>query len=881
MMNRREAVSLRWRDLGITAKFSVAFGTLLTLIVLIAIASVVALTFVRRETETAIVTSTQIQHLVLEMDRGLEKARRLEKDFFLRYPTIGYAEAYQAYAQPADKEIAHVRALNTELQQLVAESDVSDTWKENDINLNLYFSAAGRHATTVEEAADLVARLAADETGQQTQLARNSSLLRDVLQSADDPDLLILFAEMQAFEKDYLLTRRRPLMQSAFNAAVPLREAIESAPTLSTDQKTQALAYLDGYLKAGEEIVELDVAIRGKFNEFDLQAEAVDPITQDLIELAEDEVDRASARIRQTNRLVVALLAVIALAGLGLTGVVAKALNNSVTRNIVRLTQVAGALQAGDLQVRAHIDSGDELGQLATSFNTMATRLDALVGNLERQVTERTAALQTEKERAQQYLDIAGAMFVALDRQGNITLINKRGLALLGYREEELVGRNWFETCLPAWLRGQVRGVFEQLMAGEVELVEYYENPVLTKDGDERIVAWHNAVLRDAAGGIFGTLSSGEDITERKRVEEIVQQLAKFPGENPSPVLRVTQDGTVVYANQAASPLLDVWGCQDGQLLPDEWRRFAAGVLDSDSNAEREATIGNRTLSLTFAPVVEANYVNVYGLDITKRVRAEAIRAQAEQALKEYSEHLEDMVEERTRELREAQGELILKERLATLGQLAGGVGHELRNPLGVISNAVYYLNMVLPDADETTQEYLDILSLEVRNADKIVTDLLDFARTQVPDKRKVQASALVNQALERLPLPEDVELITDTPADLPAVFADPGHVEMVLGNLIANACQAMPEGGKLTIEARLEGDQVALSVADTGCGISPENMTKLFEPLFTTKAKGIGLGLAISKSLVEANGGSIGAESEEGRGSTFTVCLPIEGGVR
>jgi len=265
-------------------------------------------------------------------------------------------------------------------------------------------------------------------------------------------------------------------------------------------------------------------------------------------------------------------------------------------------------------------------------------------------------------------------------------------------------------------------------------------------------------------------------------------------------------------------------------------------------------------------------------------------RKQAEKKLKEYSERLEEMVEERTQELQDAQERLVRREKLAILGQLSGGVGHELRNPLGVISNAVYYLNMTLPDADETTKEYLDIISDEVRNATKIVSDLLDFSRTRLAQREESEVPALVARVLDKHPPPEEVQVTTEIAPHLPSVYVDPQQIEMVLGNLVTNAYQAMPEGGQLIIKtSEVAGKPpksstssvepsgwVSLSITDTGAGISPENMKKIFEPLFTTKAKGIGLGLTVSRNLVEASGGSIEVESEEGVGSTFTVWLPL-----
>jgi signal transduction histidine kinase len=219
------------------------------------------------------------------------------------------------------------------------------------------------------------------------------------------------------------------------------------------------------------------------------------------------------------------------------------------------------------------------------------------------------------------------------------------------------------------------------------------------------------------------------------------------------------------------------------------------------------------------------------------------------------------------------------------LGQLAGGVGHELRNPLGVISNAVYYLKMVLSDADETTREYLEIISSEVHNAEKIVSDLLDFSRTRPPERKEIAISDLVAQTLEKCLPPEGMQVITEMASDLPAVFVDSRQIRQVLVNLVTNAYQAMPDSGCVTITAELiEGvsirnpkSEIRIQVSDTGCGIPPKNLEKLFEPLFTTKARGIGLGLAVSKNLVEANGGTIEVESQESKSSTFTVILPTK----
>jgi len=247
----------------------------------------------------------------------------------------------------------------------------------------------------------------------------------------------------------------------------------------------------------------------------------------------------------------------------------------------------------------------------------------------------------------------------------------------------------------------------------------------------------------------------------------------------------------------------------------------------------------------------------------------------------------------------DAQEELVRNEKLAILGQLSGSVGHELRNPLGVMNNAVYFLKSVMAGGEETVMEYLDIIKHEIDNSERIITDLLDFARTKPPRKMAVMVGGLMGESLARCAIPDNVEIQSDIPDKLPLLNADPLQMQQVFQNLISNAIQSMPEGGRLRISAKLvsssefrvsspnpkpetpslkhEADYMEICIADTGVGISPENMKKLFHPLFTTKSKGVGLGLTVCRNLTEANGGRIEVESEVGNGTRIIVLLPVE----
>lgn len=251
-----------------------------------------------------------------------------------------------------------------------------------------------------------------------------------------------------------------------------------------------------------------------------------------------------------------------------------------------------------------------------------------------------------------------------------------------------------------------------------------------------------------------------------------------------------------------------------------------------------------------------------------------AERRRAEKRLREYSQQLEERVERRTRELRETQEQLLRQERLAFLGQLAGGVSHELRRPLATIGNSLYYLKTVHAGADDDTLEHLEIIRSQIHNMDKIIHDLLGSLRLRPQTVGRVELGPWLADVLARHPPPAGIAVLTDLDAELPAAWIDAAQMEQVLSNLITNAYQAMPDGGVLRLSARM-ADGVALAVEDTGCGIPEKHLARIFEPLFTTKSRGVGLGLTVSKNFVEANGGRLAVASVEGEGATFTIHLP------
>jgi len=507
----------------------------------------------------------------------------------------------------------------------------------------------------------------------------------------------------------------------------------------------------------------------------------------------------------------------------------------------------------------------------------------------ERQQAEES--LRASEARYRQIVYTAQEGIWMIDAEGRTTFVNPKLAEMLGYTVNEMMGATLFDfmdeegiSIATSKLEMRRQGVAEQ-----------HEFKFRRKDG---AAIWTlintNPVISDN-GNYLGALAMLSDINERKQAEQNMAaslERERFLGNlirDASVAIGVGYpDGRLGMCNPAFQKLTGyseedlkniLW---NSVLTPSEWLESEMQAL-ADLHRTKQRVIyekeyihksGKRIpIELVVHPIYDAdgNVSQYYAFitDITERKRAEA-------ALQEYNIRLEREVEARTQELQVAQEQLVRQERLAVLGQVAGSVGHELRNPLGVISNAVYFLRLVQPDANEKVKEYLGIIDTETHSAEKIITDLLDFARIKSADRKSAFVSELVYQTLKRYPVSPPVEAVLELPPNLPPVFADPQQIVQVLDNLVVNACQAMPEGGRLTFSARPEGQMVAISIMDTGVGIPTENLKKLFEPLFTTKTKGIGLGLPVSRKLVEANGGRIEVQSEPGKGSTFTVYLQV-----
>ncbi|MDO9530331.1 MAG: PAS domain S-box protein [Syntrophales bacterium] len=486
---------------------------------------------------------------------------------------------------------------------------------------------------------------------------------------------------------------------------------------------------------------------------------------------------------------------------------------------------------------------------------------------------------------------------------------------MFGYTEEEFM-RLGVADIHPKESLDHVLAEFEAQLTGEKTLAP--DLPCLRKDGTIFYANISGTLVvldgRKCNVGFFTDITEGKRAKEalwesQQRFQCLVETLYDW-------VWAVDPQGHYTYVSPR---IRDILGYESEELLgktpfdlmsAEEARRVSKifGALV----AERKPVIALENINLhkdghqvvletSGLPfyAAEGNFKGYRGVDrnITERKKAQTELQTMNEELRSTNEELETSNEElqstteeleaANEEIRTTQEELVQKEKLAAVGQLASGVGHELRNPLGVIKNAAYYIKSKIGGAaDPKLAKHLDIMEREINNSNKIISDLLNFSKTRLPELIPAEINEVIEETIPVANIPENVRVNRNLTPGLPKPAIDRDQIKQVFLNLILNACQAMPEGGELKISSRLhkaglkiegkEKDCLEIEFADAGTGIAPENLKKMFDPFFTTKAKGIGLGLAVSKGIIEKHHGDIEIKSEPNKGATFTVKLGI-----
>jgi len=311
------------------------------------------------------------------------------------------------------------------------------------------------------------------------------------------------------------------------------------------------------------------------------------------------------------------------------------------------------------------------------------------------------------------------------------------------------------------------------------------------------------------------------------------------------------------------------------QRLLECTRRIARGDLNCELQTTSDDEIGQLARSFT---------------NMTEDLR----KARAQ--LSNWAHRLEEEVEHKTRDLRLAQAQVVRSEKLSSIGLLAAGVAHELNSPLMGILTFAQLVAKRMPDESQEKKD-LDVIVSQTDRCATIIRQLLDFSRERPPEKRRQDVHIVLEQAIalvERQALFLNIEIERDFDPDVPPILMDTSQMQQVFLNLLVNAGEAMPDGGRLTIRTRATAspvraesgaglatpDHVEIALRDTGTGIPPENIDKIFDPFFTSKdvGQGTGLGLAVSYGIIEQHGGTLNVESTLGQGATFTITLPAGG---
>ena len=675
----------------------------------------------------------------------------------------------------------------------------------------------------------------------------------------------------------------------------------------------------------------------------------------------------------------------------------------------------------GGLDRRLDTKGPREVAELATAFNDMAAKLD--------RTAKKERALQKELRESETHLKDAiesiSEGFALYDAEDRLVLFNttyREGLSEIsdilkpGVRFEEVI-RALVERGLVPDAKGRIEDWVRERLHLHRTLGELTEQPF----GDDQWLQTDRYRTNDG-----GTVIIRTDITERKRAEEEIRDLARFPEQNPDPVLRFAGDGALLYANPASARLMNKLKCGIGEPAPEDWRRMIVEALEAGPHTEIEYACGGLTFSLLLKKVPEAGYVNVYGHDITERKMAENAVRESEQRLQAITGNLfegvlvvdanghiffanrsaetlllgdggdklagrdaDDVFRLREgtraigfarspfrqvaetagtlrnddavfvtnegkslnvayacspllenakrrgaiisfrdiRELKEAQWEALQASKLASVGQLAGGIAHEINTPIQYIGDNLRFLGKAHGDIATVLEAYgklgqaareagvlgehtaavetavedadLDYLLEElpaatgqslggVDQVSQIVLAMKDFSHPGTKEKAATDLNAALESTLTvcRNEWKHIAEVDVDLDSALSPVVCLAGEMNQVFLNLIVNGAHAIEASGgdgqgRIRVSTRKDGDWAEIRVADTGSGIPADIRSKIFDPFFTTKevGRGTGQGLAICRDIVvNKHGGKIFFETGEGKGTTFVIRLPLDG---
>jgi PAS domain S-box-containing protein len=516
-------------------------------------------------------------------------------------------------------------------------------------------------------------------------------------------------------------------------------------------------------------------------------------------------------------------------------------------------------------------------------------------------ITERKAAeaaVRASQQLLQAVINAIPAMINAKDQYSRYILMNHYQADLYGVTAEEAVGKTASELLNPIY--GKQTEAHDKNVLATGKPVSNYEENWQGPAGRSHVFLTTKVPLCDDSGVPRKVVTVSLDITGRKKTEDALR-------ESEERLRQATQLAGLGYciwdsdADRCLHCSAD-YARIHGTTVEDYMARSSAvdGLFSFTHSEDRDAYITGienvrqgRRFEIEYR-VVTPDGETRHVVEIVKPIFDEGgrviqeyatiqditTRKLAEQALRRLKDELEERVEERTAELRAAQEELVRKERLAALGLLTGTVSHELRNPLGTMTIAIGAIRK-LSIEDPLLTRSIKIIDRSVVRCDNIISDLLDYSRTRPLESAPCKLDNWLDALLDEYETPHGVRVLRDLASGV-TVDIDEDRFHRVMVNLLNNACQAMQSDDNqrkgrqiLNVISRRVGEQVEISVCDTGPGIAPESRDKIFEPLYSSKSFGVGLGLSLVKRIVEQHHGQIEATGRTGRGACFIIRLP------
>jgi PAS domain S-box-containing protein len=527
-------------------------------------------------------------------------------------------------------------------------------------------------------------------------------------------------------------------------------------------------------------------------------------------------------------------------------------------------------------------------------FLLASTMISFLAESLHRMTRRAQEGESREHQQSEQFrvtLESIGDAVIAADDVGRVTYVNPVAENLLGYSLAQAKSRPLGQVfnIVNEFTRHAAENPVERVLR-EGHITGLANHTLLIRpDGTEVPIDDSAAPIHDDAGAIVGVVLVFRDITERRRAEKAKATLAAIIESSDDAIISKDLNGRIVTWNAGAERLFgyreqEVIGQPITLIIPHSHLNEEAMILQRIRDGERidhyetvrQAKDGSLLdISLTVSPIRDG-LGNIVGA--SKVARDITRRKFIEEALRESEERLR-------RQAQELEQQLIMSGRLVSLGEVTASMAHEFNNPLGIIMG---FVEDMLSSTDPADPNYraLQIIDEEAKRCRQIVGDLMEYARPKSTEFCLTSIADVIDKTLQLVKnrlYKQKVSVEKTLAPDLPCIQADSPQLEQVLVNLYLNAIDAMPEGGKLIVEARVvqtdsTAQMVEITVADTGFGIAETDLAKIFQPFFTAKKRrGMGLGLPICQRIVKNHGGRIEVKSQPGIGTTFMIYLPLE----